>query len=334
MQLLGVFFSQPAGVAEELDLELVLPCISHRISSFRAKVLRRKQILAQLRQSCAQSCMLSKQRLQPKCLSAVQRPWGSGRSSLSSSWAKRSMGSTIHPSCTAGSGLVEEGFPVQAVVEDQQCLASFSQPLFCPAHCASTLSCRAVELVWLKIACSLCSENGWWFLWLGEASQEETLWENRMILLKGAVLCMWSLVRFIVPVIVDWTGSGARKFWFLQKELVCGQDGKDYWVIYWHLRTLGRKISNQFPSAYRVDCSGRRVASLDVDGVIKVWSFNPIMQTTASSISKSPLLSLEWATKRDRLVSSLRVEAQGSQQMIWDSVAMCCMLNCRQMHCG
>lgn len=54
----------------------------------------------------------------------------------------------------------------------------------------------------------------------------------------------------------------------------------------------------------RVDCSGRRVASLDVDGVIKVWSFNPIMQTKASSISKSPLLSLEWATKRDRLVSS------------------------------
>ncbi|OXB75397.1 UNVERIFIED_CONTAM: hypothetical protein H355_010599 [Colinus virginianus] len=54
----------------------------------------------------------------------------------------------------------------------------------------------------------------------------------------------------------------------------------------------------------RVDCSGRRVASLDVDGVIKVWSFNPIMQTKASSISKSPLLSLEWATKRDRLVTA------------------------------
>ncbi|XP_051007702.1 WD repeat-containing protein 91 [Acomys russatus] len=52
----------------------------------------------------------------------------------------------------------------------------------------------------------------------------------------------------------------------------------------------------------RVDCSGRRVASLDVDGVIKVWSFNPILQTKASSISKSPLLSLEWATKRDRLL--------------------------------
>uniref|UniRef100_A0A8C7ZNN0 WD repeat-containing protein 91 n=1 Tax=Oryzias sinensis TaxID=183150 RepID=A0A8C7ZNN0_9TELE len=52
----------------------------------------------------------------------------------------------------------------------------------------------------------------------------------------------------------------------------------------------------------RVDCSGRRVASLDVDGVIKVWSFNPVMQTKATIMSKSPLLSLEWATKPDRLL--------------------------------
>ncbi|XP_068190353.1 WD repeat-containing protein 91 isoform X3 [Antennarius striatus] len=52
----------------------------------------------------------------------------------------------------------------------------------------------------------------------------------------------------------------------------------------------------------RVDCSGRRVASLDVDGVIKVWSINPIMQTKATIMSKSPLLSLEWATKPDRLL--------------------------------
>uniref|UniRef100_A0A4W6F2U4 WD repeat-containing protein 91 n=1 Tax=Lates calcarifer TaxID=8187 RepID=A0A4W6F2U4_LATCA len=52
----------------------------------------------------------------------------------------------------------------------------------------------------------------------------------------------------------------------------------------------------------RVDCSGRRVASLDVDGVIKVWSFNPIIQTKATIMSKSPLLSLEWATKPDRLL--------------------------------
>lgn len=73
------------------------------------------------------------------------------------------------------------------------------------------------------------------------------------------------------------------------------------------------------------------MASLDVDGVIKVWSFNPIMQTKASSISKSPLLSLEWATKRDRLVSSLRVE---EQKMIWGCVATCCMFTFRQLHCG
>lgn len=87
----------------------------------------------------------------------------------------------------------------------------------------------------------------------------------------------------------------------------------------------------------RVDSSGRRVASLDVDGVIKVhqrrtltshvfevtpadrdpiklpfppglsfpqvWSLpNPLIQTKATIMSKSPLLSLEWATKPDRLV--------------------------------
>ncbi|XP_034048332.1 WD repeat-containing protein 91 isoform X2 [Thalassophryne amazonica] len=52
----------------------------------------------------------------------------------------------------------------------------------------------------------------------------------------------------------------------------------------------------------RVDCSGRRVASLDVDGVVKVWSFNPLMQTKATIMSKSPLLSLEWAAKPDRLL--------------------------------
>ncbi|KAJ3605600.1 hypothetical protein NHX12_027645 [Muraenolepis orangiensis] len=52
----------------------------------------------------------------------------------------------------------------------------------------------------------------------------------------------------------------------------------------------------------RVDCSGRRVASLDIDGVVKVWSFNPVMQTKATIMSKFPLLSLEWASKPDRLL--------------------------------
>uniref|UniRef100_A0A8C6TDJ6 WD repeat-containing protein 91 n=1 Tax=Neogobius melanostomus TaxID=47308 RepID=A0A8C6TDJ6_9GOBI len=34
----------------------------------------------------------------------------------------------------------------------------------------------------------------------------------------------------------------------------------------------------------------------------QVWSFNPMMQTKATIMSKSPLLSLEWATKPDRLL--------------------------------
>lgn len=36
----------------------------------------------------------------------------------------------------------------------------------------------------------------------------------------------------------------------------------------------------------------------------QVWSINPIMQTKATIMSKSPLLSLEWATKPDRLVKT------------------------------
>lgn len=34
------------------------------------------------------------------------------------------MGSTIHPSCTAGNGLAQEGFLIETSVEDQLCLAS------------------------------------------------------------------------------------------------------------------------------------------------------------------------------------------------------------------
>ncbi|XP_041441356.1 WD repeat-containing protein 91-like [Xenopus laevis] len=60
----------------------------------------------------------------------------------------------------------------------------------------------------------------------------------------------------------------------------------------------------------RVDCSGCRVASVDVDGVIKIWSIDGIMQTKASAISKSALLSLEWTTKRDRLISCKRTATQ------------------------
>ncbi|XP_033109772.1 WD repeat-containing protein 91-like [Anneissia japonica] len=44
------------------------------------------------------------------------------------------------------------------------------------------------------------------------------------------------------------------------------------------------------------------VASADIDGVVKVWRFSPCPSTVATIMSKSPLLSLEWASKTDRLL--------------------------------
>ncbi|XP_071946900.1 WD repeat-containing protein 91-like [Antedon mediterranea] len=44
------------------------------------------------------------------------------------------------------------------------------------------------------------------------------------------------------------------------------------------------------------------VASADIDGVVKVWRFSPSPATVATIMSKSPLLSLEWASKTDRLL--------------------------------
>lgn len=108
--------------------------------------------------------------------------------------------------------------------------------------------------------------------------------------------------------------------------------------------------------ALRVDSSGRRVASLDVDGVIKVcqhqthplyfevtrvnnetfavslnflsifqvWSLpNHLIQTKATIMSKSPLLSLEWATKPDRLVWSRQTHRRSSVWPLW----LICLLN-------
>ncbi|XP_061421287.1 WD repeat-containing protein 91 [Lethenteron reissneri] len=52
----------------------------------------------------------------------------------------------------------------------------------------------------------------------------------------------------------------------------------------------------------KFDASGSRVASVDVDGVVKVWSCSPTPQTHTTVMAKSPLLSLEWATKPHRLL--------------------------------
>lgn len=114
----SLFFLPVSSVAEKLDLMLP-PCISRGISSYRFRVLRRKQILAHLSQSHVQSHKLTKQRLQPRCLPAVRSLLGFGKSSLSLSWARRSMGSTTHLLCTAGNRLAEEGSILETSPEDQ-----------------------------------------------------------------------------------------------------------------------------------------------------------------------------------------------------------------------
>ncbi|XP_076363628.1 WD repeat-containing protein 91 isoform X1 [Tachypleus tridentatus] len=52
----------------------------------------------------------------------------------------------------------------------------------------------------------------------------------------------------------------------------------------------------------KFNSSGSMVASSDMDGVIKVWTASPSPKTFATVISKSSVLALEWATKRERLL--------------------------------
>ncbi|XP_052772488.1 WD repeat-containing protein 91-like isoform X1 [Mya arenaria] len=50
----------------------------------------------------------------------------------------------------------------------------------------------------------------------------------------------------------------------------------------------------------RFSNSGQYIASVDVDGVVKVWTWSPEANTAATVMSKSAFLSLEWASKSDR----------------------------------
>lgn len=52
----------------------------------------------------------------------------------------------------------------------------------------------------------------------------------------------------------------------------------------------------------RFSSSGRMIGSADADGIVKVWTHHPDIQTCATVMSKSPLLALEWAPKPDRLL--------------------------------
>ncbi|XP_076461207.1 WD repeat-containing protein 91-like [Babylonia areolata] len=50
----------------------------------------------------------------------------------------------------------------------------------------------------------------------------------------------------------------------------------------------------------RFSLSGHHVASLDTDGIVKVWTWSPQPSTTATVMSRAPFLSLDWASKSDR----------------------------------
>lgn len=183
-------------VAEKLDLEMLPPCISHRVSFYRFRVLRRKQILAHQSQNHAQSHKLTKQRLQPRCLPAVWSLLGSGKSSLSLSWARRSMGSTTHLLCTAGNRLAEEGSLLETSPEDQPCLASF---------------------------CLLSAE----IFVIGECQLGGNSCESTCVLLNGIMLCMWSwspLLNWLWTKweTVQWSSDSCSRNWSL-----CGQMRKD-----------------------------------------------------------------------------------------------------------
>ncbi|XP_041476366.1 WD repeat-containing protein 91-like [Lytechinus variegatus] len=52
----------------------------------------------------------------------------------------------------------------------------------------------------------------------------------------------------------------------------------------------------------RFSPSSTSVASMDIDGVVKVWKTTPNPTTIATIMFKSPLLSLEWVPKSDRML--------------------------------
>lgn len=52
----------------------------------------------------------------------------------------------------------------------------------------------------------------------------------------------------------------------------------------------------------KFNCIGTAVASSDMDGVIKIWNASPSISTVSTIMSKTSVLSLEWGSKRERLL--------------------------------
>lgn len=74
----------------------------------------------------------------------------------------------------------------------------------------------------------------------------------------------------------------------------------------------------------KFNSSGTAVASTDIDGVIKLWAATPSLKTTATFMSKSSVLSLDWVTKNERFFISghkmglARLYDTRNNKMIWE----------------
>lgn len=72
-----------------------------------------------------------------------------------------------------------------------------------------------------------------------------------------------------------------------------------------HFLCLSQDVYKEHHSAIvhcKFSSSGRMIGSADADGIVKVWTNHPDIHTSSTVMCKSPLLSLEWAPKPDRLL--------------------------------
>ncbi|KAK7109370.1 WD repeat-containing protein 91-like [Littorina saxatilis] len=66
----------------------------------------------------------------------------------------------------------------------------------------------------------------------------------------------------------------------------------------------------------RFSLTGQHIASLDTNGIVKVWTWSPQPSTTATVMSRAPFLSLDWASKSDRW---LLIGNQSGQIRLFDT---------------
>lgn len=57
----------------------------------------------------------------------------------------------------------------------------------------------------------------------------------------------------------------------------------------------------------RFDSIGTTIASIDTQGVVKVWKNEPRITTLATVMFQSPIQCLEWCNKPDNMVRSKKI---------------------------